>query len=78
MGRFREGPDTPPRKFLEAYTRAAELGLHRVAHAGEEGGADFVKEAVQVLGCERCYPTHCFTHLCVYAYSSLTMCTLQN
>ena len=28
----------PPAKFQRVYARAGELGLHRVAHAGEEGG----------------------------------------
>ncbi|MEV7972800.1 adenosine deaminase [Cellulomonas sp. NPDC089187] len=43
----------PPSLFREVFARAAELGLHRVAHAGEEGGPDYVWEAVDVLGVER-------------------------
>ena len=29
------------------------MGLHRVAHAGEEGGPDYVWEAIGLLGAER-------------------------
>ena len=32
---------------------AAAEGLHRVAHAGEEAGPDYVREALDVLGVER-------------------------
>jgi adenosine deaminase len=43
----------PPRLFRTAYEIAAAEGLHRVAHAGEEGGPDYVEEALDVLGVER-------------------------
>jgi adenosine deaminase len=43
----------PPSLFREVYARAAAEGLHRVAHAGEEGGPDYVWEALDVLGVER-------------------------
>jgi len=43
----------PPSLFEEAFRRAGELGLRRVAHAGEEGGPDYVWEALDVLGAER-------------------------
>jgi adenosine deaminase len=43
----------PPRLFARAYERAAAEGLHRVAHAGEEGGPEYVREALDVLGVER-------------------------
>ncbi|MCW2701923.1 MAG: adenosine deaminase [Blastococcus sp.] len=43
----------PPRLFRTAYEIAAAEGLHRVAHAGEEGGPEFVREALDVLGVER-------------------------
>jgi len=43
----------PPSKFREVYARAAEAGLHLVAHAGEEGGPEYVREALEVLGVER-------------------------
>ncbi|MEV6202388.1 adenosine deaminase [Streptomyces sp. NPDC051771] len=43
----------PPAKFREVYEEAARLGLRRVAHAGEEGPAAYVREALDVLGVER-------------------------
>jgi adenosine deaminase len=43
----------PPSLFTEVFARAQALGLHRVAHAGEEGGPDYVYEALDLLGVER-------------------------
>jgi len=43
----------PPVLFRDVFARAAELGLHRVAHAGEEGPAAYVVEALDELGAER-------------------------
>lgn len=43
----------PPSLFAAVYERAAAEGLRRVAHAGEEGGPDYVWEALDVLGAER-------------------------
>jgi adenosine deaminase len=43
----------PASKFTAVYARAAELGLHRVAHAGEEGGPQYVVDALDLLGVER-------------------------
>jgi len=43
----------PPRLFRTAYEIAAAEGLHRVAHAGEEGGPEYVREALDALGAER-------------------------
>ncbi|WP_019546222.1 adenosine deaminase [Streptomyces sulphureus] len=43
----------PPGPFRDVYRRAAELGLRRVAHAGEEGPAAYVAEALDELGVER-------------------------
>lgn len=43
----------PPGLFRAAYEIAAAEGLHRVAHAGEEGGPEYVREALDVLGVER-------------------------
>jgi aminodeoxyfutalosine deaminase len=40
-------------EFRAAYERAAELGLHRLMHAGEVGGPDKIREAVDLLGAER-------------------------
>jgi adenosine deaminase len=39
--------------FAPIFREARGLGLHAVAHAGEEGGADYVWEALRELGAER-------------------------
>jgi adenosine deaminase len=43
----------PPALFEEVYDRARAAGLHVVAHAGEEAGPDYVREALDVLRVER-------------------------
>ncbi|TRY30133.1 adenosine deaminase [Aliiglaciecola sp. M165] len=43
----------PPRKFAQVFSKSAELGLLKVAHAGEEGPADYVWEAIQLLHVDR-------------------------
>ena len=43
----------PPSKFVRLYQRAREVGLHRVAHAGEEGPASYVRQAIELLQIER-------------------------
>ena len=43
----------PPEKFERVFRRARELGLHLVAHAGEEGPAAYVQSALDVLGVAR-------------------------
>lgn len=44
---------TPPRLFAEAFEIARKGGLGTTAHAGEDEGAHFVWEAVDVLGVQR-------------------------
>ena len=43
----------PPRLFRETYARAADAGLHVVAHAGEAAGWESIKEAVDELAVVR-------------------------
>ena len=43
----------PPALFREVYQMAAAEGLRLVAHAGEEGGPGYVREAIDVLNVER-------------------------
>ena len=43
----------PPAKFQRVFARARDLGLKRVAHAGEEGPPDYVYEALDLLGVDR-------------------------
>lgn len=41
------------REFRPVYDRAAQLGLHRLMHAGEVGGPEKIREAIELLGAER-------------------------
>jgi adenosine deaminase len=43
----------PPELFERVFARAADEGLHRVAHAGEEGPPEYVRAALDRLGVER-------------------------
>ncbi|MDO8457049.1 MAG: adenosine deaminase [Burkholderiaceae bacterium] len=43
----------PPEKFAKVFARCRELGLHLVAHAGEEGPPAYVWTALDVLKVER-------------------------
>ena len=44
---------TPPEKFAKVFATCRELGLHLVAHAGEEGPPAYVWTALDVLKVER-------------------------
>ncbi|KAA0013637.1 adenosine deaminase [Billgrantia pellis] len=39
----------PPSKFIEVFQRARMLGIPRVAHAGEEGPPEYIREALDLL-----------------------------
>lgn len=43
----------PPNLFANVFRRAADLGLKRVAHAGEEGPPEYVYEALDLLQVDR-------------------------
>ncbi|WP_296949108.1 adenosine deaminase [uncultured Massilia sp.] len=43
----------PPEKFARVFERARNLGLHLVAHAGEEGPPAYIESALDVLNVER-------------------------
>ncbi|CAN5469886.1 adenosine deaminase [soil metagenome] len=43
----------PPSKFARVFARAGDMGLKRVAHAGEEGPPDYVVEALDLLHIDR-------------------------
>ena len=43
----------PPSKFARVFAAARERGLKLVAHAGEEGPPDYVREALDLLGIDR-------------------------
>jgi adenosine deaminase len=74
----------PPRLFAPAFAAAAELGLHRVAHAGEEGPPSFIWEAIDILGVERvdhgvrCIEDAALVRRLATDGTPLTMCPLSN
>ncbi|WP_062464413.1 adenosine deaminase [Demequina soli] len=74
----------PPHLFAEVYARAAELGLRRVAHAGEEGPAAYVTESLDVLGVERidhgirCLEDPALVERLARERIPLTVCPLSN
>jgi len=43
----------PTGQFRPIYDRARQIGLHRVMHAGEVGGPEKIREAIELLGAER-------------------------
>jgi adenosine deaminase len=43
----------PPEKFARVFAKAREAGLHLVAHAGEEGPPEYIRNALDVLHVER-------------------------
>jgi adenine deaminase len=43
----------PPEKFARVFAAAGALGLKRVAHAGEEGPPDYVRQALDLLAIDR-------------------------
>jgi len=43
----------PPEKFQRVFARCRELGLHVVAHAGEEGPPDYMWQAIDLLKVQR-------------------------
>ncbi|MFC9937893.1 adenosine deaminase [Nocardiopsis alba] len=74
----------PPEKFTEVFQAAADLGLRRVAHAGEEGPATYIWNALNHLGAERIdHGIRCMddpeliTHLAT-TRTPLTVCPFSN
>lgn len=43
----------PPAKFERVFAKCRELGLHVVAHAGEEGPPEYIRDALDLLQAER-------------------------
>jgi aminodeoxyfutalosine deaminase len=43
----------PTQDFRPVYDRAGQIGLHKLMHAGEVGGAEKIREAIELLGAER-------------------------
>ena len=74
----------PPRKFRQVFDRAQKEGLLTVAHAGEEGPAEYVREALDLLHAVRIdHGNHCLddpalVERLVLEQVPLTVCPLSN
>jgi adenosine deaminase len=74
----------PPSKFQRLFARAKEAGLHRIAHAGEEGPPSYIIEALEVLDVERidhgirCMEDPELVERLVNDLMPLTVCPLSN
>jgi adenosine deaminase len=74
----------PPEKFARVFERARNLGLHLVAHAGEEGPPAYIESALDVLNVERidhgvrCLDDPELVRRLVREQMALTVCPLSN
>ncbi|GFO56078.1 adenine deaminase [Geomonas sp. Red276] len=74
----------PPEKFERVFARCRELGMRVVAHAGEEGTADYVRQSLDLLKAERVdHGVHCMddpalVERLVRERIPLTVCPLSN
>ncbi len=74
----------PPEKFARVYARCRELGLHLVAHAGEEGPPAYIETALDLLKVERidhgvrCLEDPALTARLAREKIALTVCPLSN
>jgi adenosine deaminase len=74
----------PPEKFAKVFARCRELGLHLVAHAGEEGPPAYIETALDVLQVERidhgvrCLEDGELTERLAREKIALTVCPLSN
>lgn len=74
----------PPEKFARVFARCKELGLHLVAHAGEEGPPQYIEAALDVLHVERidhgvrCLEDPALTQRLAREQMALTVCPLSN
>jgi adenosine deaminase len=74
----------PPSKFRQVFDQAADLGLKRVAHAGEEGPPEYIREALELLGVDRidhgnrCLEDPALVEILVERQVPLTVCPQSN
>lgn len=74
----------PPEKFSRVFARCRELGLHLVAHAGEEGPPAYIRTALDDLKVERidhgvrCLEDAELTARLAREQVALTVCPLSN
>ena len=70
--------------LAQVFAEAGRLGLHRVAHAGEEGPPAYIESALDVLGVERidhgvrCLEDPALVRRLAAARVPLTVCPLSN
>ncbi|MBT8420205.1 MAG: adenosine deaminase [Gammaproteobacteria bacterium] len=74
----------PPEKFKPVFDRAREAGFLTVAHAGEEGPPDYIRQALDILGVSRidhgvrCMEDADLVDRLVAQQVPLTVCPLSN
>jgi len=74
----------PPEKFARVFEAARRAGLHRVAHAGEEGPPAYIRSALDVLQVERidhgvrCVEDPALVARLAREAVALTVCPLSN
>ena len=74
----------PPEKFARVFAKCRELGLHVVAHAGEEGPPAYIESALDVLKVERidhgvrCVESPALVQRLAALRMPLTVCPLSN
>ena len=74
----------PPEQFARVFARCRELGLHLVAHAGEEGPPAYIRSALDVLQVQRidhgvrCLEDAELTARLARSQVPLTVCPLSN
>jgi adenine deaminase len=74
----------PPEKFARVFERCRSLGLHVVAHAGEEGPPAYIESALDVLQVERidhgvrCTESPALVARLAAQRTPLTVCPLSN
>ena len=74
----------PPEKFARVFARCRAMGLHLVAHAGEEGPPEYIRTALDVLHVERidhgvrCLEDPALVRRLAQEQVPLTVCPLSN
>ncbi len=74
----------PPSKFKNVFAKAKEAGLKLVAHAGEEGPAEYVSESLDILKIDRVdhgnrsLEDEDLVHRLAHDHITLTVCPLSN
>ena len=74
----------PPEKFARVFASCRELGLHIVAHAGEEGPPEYISAALDLLKAERidhgvrCVEDELLVQRLAREKVPLTVCPLSN